>query len=267
MSIERTVIEHYDREGMAERILEQARAEAADPAHLTTADLAPYDDMHVGGRKASAHLMERLGFEPGMKVLDIGSGLGGPARFAAEAYGIHVTGIDLTPGYREVSGKLSEATGLGGVTEFVTGSALAMPFGDGAFDAAYMIHVGMNIQDKRGLYREAHRVLKPGARFGIYDMMAGQDNVSLAFPLPWADGQGSSFVLTPREIAGLLAQAGFEVEDTENRRDFALAVLEKRLEHPSFRARTDDFPLRVRNLVANIRGGLCAPWQIVSRRP
>ncbi len=266
MSIEKTVIEHYEREKLAESILEQARQKARNPDKLTTGDLAHLDDMHVGGRQGTEHLLAQLGLKPGMAVLDAGSGVGGSARFAAETYGVNVTGIDLTPGYKEAAEALSKATGLAGKTEFVTGSVLAMKFTDGAFDAAWTIHVGMNIEDKRGFYRDAHRVLKPGAVFGIYDVMAGQDNTSLDFPLPWARTRDSSFVLTPEKIAELLAAAGFTVRKMENRRDFALTQLGRLMASEAFKARTDDYPDRIRNLVSGIEKDICAPWEVIAVR-
>jgi len=266
MTIETTVIGHYSREGLAERILNEARQAAPDPARLTTADLAIHDDMHVGGRKATAHLMTQLGLKPGMKVLDVGSGIGGPARFIAENSDVHVTGIDLTPGYKEVSEALSEATGLSERTEFVTGSALAMPFADGAFDAAYIIHVGMNISDKSGLYREVHRVLKKGALFGVYDVMAIQDNPALQFPLPWAETPDTSFVITPQRVSGLLETSGFEIVSSEDLSEFGLVALEKLLAHASLKTRQDEFRHKIGNLVSGIETGLCSPWQIISRR-
>jgi ubiquinone/menaquinone biosynthesis C-methylase UbiE len=174
MTVENKVSRYYSRRRVAETILAQVRQVAKDPDRLTTDDLAPFDDMHIGGRKATGHLLSRLGLSAGMSVLDIGSGIGGPARYAAENFKVKVTGIDLTPEYREAAEILSAAVGLYGRLVFISGSALSMSFRDGAFDAAYTIHVGMNIQDKAGLYREVGRVLKPGAVFGIYDVMAGR---------------------------------------------------------------------------------------------
>ena len=123
----------------------------------------PVDEFHIGGRPATLHFAEMLGFQAGGRLLDLGCGLGGAARFIAGAYGCHVTGLDLTPGYIEVARLLSERSSTEAVA-FEVGSALETPFQAEAFDGAYTIHVAMNIRDRAGLYREAARVLKAWCR-------------------------------------------------------------------------------------------------------
>lgn len=267
MNIEKKVEKYYGKKGLGEAILEQARRMAVNPDSLSLEDLAPFDDMHIGGRKATAYLMEKLELKADMRLLDIGSGIGGPARYTAETYHVHVTGLDLTPEYKDVAEQLGEAVGLEGHTTFLTGSALAMPFQDTSFDAAYMIHAGMNILDKKTVYAETCRVLKPGALFGIYDVMAGPDDgEQIVFPVPWADTQATSFLLPPRDIEGLLRDAGFEIMRTESRKDFALAALNRFFEKEALPPVSNEFKVKVRNLVNNIEKGLCAPWQIICRK-
>jgi len=268
MDINKAIETHYTREKMAETILDLARQNASDPACLTIPDPAPYDDMHIGGRKATTHLMDQLNLRPAQHILDIGSGIGGPARFVAEHYGTHVTGIDLTPAHKEAADRLSQAVCLDQRTTFITGSALAMPFEKHSFDAAYMIHVGMNIQNKPALYKEVARILKPGALLGIYDVMADDNNTieNFSFPVPWAETQETSFLYAPAAIKTLLEQAGFEIIHTESRRDFALSTLEKLLGSESLKSRNNNFLREARsNLQDNIRNNLCAPWEMIGR--
>ena len=269
MNIEQSVMKHYGREGLAESILERARARAGEEGALTSADLSAFDEMHVGGRRATEYLFAKLQLSAGMKVLDIGSGIGGAARYAAENFVIEVTGIDLTPEYRDAAETLSEAVGLSDRLHFIAGNALEMPFEDESFDAAYTIHAAMNIQNKHQLYQEAARVLKPGAVFGVYDIMAGQDKAQMRFPVPWAEGQNTSFLLSPREVEEMAGQCGFEVIESESRRDFGLAALGKLLKMEAAGAmtgRSPAFPERVRNLVDNIEHGFCAPHQMVFKK-
>ncbi|MCB9991168.1 MAG: class I SAM-dependent methyltransferase [Rhodospirillales bacterium] len=266
MTIEQTVIKHYARKNIADSILAQARERAEEPETLKTSDLAAFDEMHIGGVKATAHLIDRLGLTAGMSVLDVGCGIGGPARYVAETTGAAVTGVDLTPEYKAVGEALNKAVGLAGNPEFVTGNATAMPFDEGAFDAAYLIHAGMNIQDKQALCRDVFRVLKPGALFGIYDVMGGQETEQMAFPVPWADTQGSSFLLRPRDVEAILVDAGFEIVETESRCEFGVAALDNLLQHHIEVVREDTFRPKAMNLKKNIENGYCVPWQIVARK-
>ena len=183
-----------------------------------------------------------------------------------ETTGAAVTGIDLTPHYKAVGEALNAAVGLDGNPVFVTGSALEMPFGNDSFDAAYLIHAGMNIRDKKGLYEEVARVLRPGGVFGVYDIMAGENVADLQFPVPWAETQDTSFLVSPPAVETLLTQAGFEIAETENRSDFGWAALEKLLEHGAERVRDEDFKPKARNLLANIENGFCAPWQMIAHK-
>jgi SAM-dependent methyltransferase len=177
MSFEDRVARHYGSGGqgdIATIILEALAASGKDTSHLTLEDLAPVDEFHIRGRAATAELARGLGLAAGMAVLDVGCGVGGPSRYIAATYGCRVTGVDLTEAYYQAAALLAERVGLGERVDYRQGSALAMPFAEAAFDAAYTQHAAMNIEDKAGLYREIGRVLKPGARFGHLRPAAGR---------------------------------------------------------------------------------------------
>lgn len=270
MNIEKSVISHYSglhtgQGTLAERII----AQAGGMESLTPETLAPYDEMHLGGRMATLHLTAALGAKSGMRVLDIGSGLGGAARTVAAETGAHVTGIDLTPDYCLTATVLSEMMDMGEMTAFEIGNATAMKFTDATFDAAYSIHTVMNIPDKQAVYNEAARVLKPGAALVIYDIMAEGDTGAMKYPLPWASAPDESFMATPDAVGAMLAAAGFTVEVRESRREFALAGLAKlmdRIISTQGAMRGPDFAVRITNLRDGIADGLCAPWQMVARK-
>jgi ubiquinone/menaquinone biosynthesis C-methylase UbiE len=162
----------------------------------------------------------RLG--PAARVLDIGSGLGGPARTLAETYGCHVTGIDLTAAFCAAAAALSDWVGLGGKVGFEQGDATNLPFADQSFDAAMTIHVAMNIADKPALYRNAKRVLKRGAVFAVYDILQGEGG-PVHFPVPWARDPSISHLATPAEMRALLPAAGFTIADELDSTEESLA--------------------------------------------
>ncbi|MEU0092436.1 class I SAM-dependent methyltransferase [Kribbella sp. NPDC006257] len=185
-------------------------AAGLDRADLRPVDLAPVDEFHIRGRAATLEIMEALGLTADSHVLDLGSGLGGPARTLAELTGCTITGIDLTPEFCEVATALSEWSGLSDRTRFHVGDATATGLADTSVDGALTVHVAMNISDKHALCAEAFRVLRPGGRFVVYDVLQGEGG-DLHYPVPWAYDSSTSFLATPEEMRELLPAAGFEV--------------------------------------------------------
>lgn len=229
MSInENAVAKHYGVADLGRKILDGLKATGKDLDNLTTADLAVIDEFHIGGRDATCHAVSKLGLVAEEMVLDVGSGIGGPARTMAEQAGCKVTGIDLTAEYVEIAQTLSHLTGLQDQTEFRHASALSMPFESETFDAALTMHVAMNIADRNRLYCEIARVLKPGARFCAYDVMKKNDK-PIDFPVPWAQTPETSHLATPDEMSTFLMQSGFKIVDVEDRSEFAFEYFDKRL--------------------------------------
>jgi SAM-dependent methyltransferase len=274
MSIEKTVSTHYTHGRLGEAILSALHGVAENPDTVTLADLAPVDEFHIGGRQTTVHFIGQLAFTTGMRVLDVGSGIGGTARYVAANHGCHVTGIDLTPEYCEVAEMLADKVGLSDKVSYQRGSVLAMPFDDDAFDGAYMLHVGMNIADKPALCREVHRVLKRGAVFGIYDILEGPAGGELTFPVPWSRIPDTSFLASIDELRGMLLEAGFGIEHDTNRTEFAVDFFRQLRQQagagpPPLGLHIlmgEDFPTKVANMVRNVEQGHCAPWEIICRR-
>src|SRR5882762_10992076 len=159
MSTDAAVAGHYGRGRLEESILAAVAREGKDPEKLTAVDLSAVDEFHVGGIEATQELAKHMELRAGLRVLDVGSGIGGPARYFAAEHGCRVTGMDLTEEFVRVAGSLTKRTKLDALVEFRQGSALELPFARDTFDRAYMIHVGMNIADKAGIFREVRRVL------------------------------------------------------------------------------------------------------------
>ncbi len=198
---------HYSQGGLLERILAALQAAGKDIEALAVEELAPVDEFHTRGRTATRELAELAGIAPGTRVLDVGSGLGGPARFLASTCGCDVTGIDLHPEFCTVATELSRRSGMAGRTRFQQGSALHLPFKDGAFDAAWTMQMQMNIADKPRLYGEIARVLRPGGRFVFQDICAGNGE-PLHYPVPWASRAEQSFLIAPDALRRLLGEVG-----------------------------------------------------------
>ena len=270
--LEQAVVSHYTARDLVARIgsvLDRAQLEGRG---LQVSDLAPVDEFHIGGRAATEYAVAKLSLDASHHVLDIGCGIGGAARYLASAVGCRVTGIDLTPDYIAAAQDLSSRTGLGSSTTFIAASALDMPFAAGAFDAAISFHVAMNIADRPALYREAARVLKPGAALCIYDVMRGP-NDGLDFPLPWAAGPETSFLTSPAEMRDLLAEAGFEVAEEDDRTVAGIAFFRRRLAAPA-----DDAPQlglhlvigdgrrKFENVLRGLENGAISPVVMVARR-
>ena len=191
-------------------ILEALRTAGHDPDHLDLAALAPFEEFHTLGRVASAALADAASITEADRVLDVGCGIGGPARFLATQRGCKVTGIDLTPEFVEVARDLNGRVGLGDTIQVRVGDALDLPFPDRSFDVVWTQHVSMNIADKAGLYAEMGRVLEPGGRLAFFDVVAG-DHGPLHFPVPWANEPDRSFLAHPDAIRDTLEQGGWTI--------------------------------------------------------
>src|ERR1051326_4545150 len=216
------VVEHYGSAGIAERVLAALREAKGADAPVTPDNLAPFDHFHGRGVVATREIAEQLALQPGERVLDIGSGIGGPARWFAATYGVHVTGVDLTPEFCAAAEMLNALAGLTDRVRIIQGSALDLPVPDSAFDAAYSQNVIMNIADKQQFYREAFRALRPGGRLALSNLCAGPAGEPY-FPAPWATTRETSFLATPDEMRADLIAAGFDIAEF---RDITAAMRE-----------------------------------------
>lgn len=270
------VAEHYSQSELGARIEQGFAAAGIDTDSITTTDLAMVDEFHTGGHPATVHLLEQLALAPSSSVLDIGCGIGGAARHCAQTFACSVTGIDLTEEYIQAAKRLSGWVGLDDQVTFEHLDATSLAFEPDSFDGAYQLHVGMNVADKAGLFASVSRVLRPSARFGVYDLMLtdADGSTELTLPLPWTSASATNHLATADDYQAALTAAGFDIVAVEDRTEHVLPTMLAAAE--AARSATAPPPvglhllmgpeagIKLGNMVAAMSAGLIAPTEIVA---
>jgi len=275
MSYHQSVTDHYHHGSLLQDIQDGLTKLGKNTDTLSIEDLAPVDEFHIGGRIATEHLLQQLSFGDQQHVLDAGCGLGGASRFIASTCGSRVSGADLTQEYIDVGNQLCQWLGLDDKVSLQQGNILELPYDSDSFDGAIMLHVGMNIEDKATMFSEIYRTLRPGALFGVYDVMRTKPG-PLAYPVPWATWDDTSQLATPDEYKQALKSTGFELTHEADRSEFAQGFFEM------LRAKTagkngppplslhtlmqDSTPAKIKNMIDNIGAGLISPIEMVARK-
>lgn len=241
---------------------------------LTLEDLAPVDHFHARGFPATVELADRLPIRAGQSILDIGCGLGGPARYIANRFQCNVIGLDITEPFVQAANKLTTLVRMQDKVQIELGDGQHLPYPDSAFDGAYTQHVTMNVADRPRFFAEAYRVLKPGAFFALTEHGLGPKGEP-HYPVPWsADGTGA-YLVTPSETRVLLEKSGFEavvIEDTGTKyvEGYKIAIdkAEKGALPPlGIHLLMGDALQKTRNAARNIEEGRTHPIQVVCRKP
>ena len=220
------VRQHYSAPGFIDRIKPALATLAPDDQRLTVAQLAPVDQFHLRGILATSELAAAARIDASTRVLDLGCGIGGPARFLAATFGCRVTGLDLSPGFIEAATYLTERCGLSDRVSFQTGDALHLPFENEVFDTVFLQHVAMNIENRPALYAEVRRALASGGRLATYDLVRNEGEA--IYPVPWARDASTSFLRSDADTRTALEEAGFRailwIDDTDPVLDWFKAV-------------------------------------------
>jgi len=201
---------YWGRDGLEPRILDALAAAGRNVEALTVDDLAPADHFHSGGKSATERLARLARLEPGMRVLDVGGGLGGPARTLAVKFGCKVTLVDLTESYVRAGAALTARLGLADRVTHRVGDGLALELHGETFDVVWTQNSGMNVPDKEGLYTGFARALRPGGLLALQEPMAGPVQ-PIVFPVMWARDAGASFLRSPAGMRKTIEAAGFDV--------------------------------------------------------
>ena len=251
-------------------VLDALRESGRNTDRIEIDDLAGIDEFHALGRPATMALAELAGVAAGTEVVDVGAGLGGPARFLAARLGARVVAVEPTERFRDACAELNRRTGLADVIRTLDGSATDLPVPDASMDVAWMQAVAISVPDKRAMANELRRVLRPGGRLAFFDSFA-RDGRDLHFPLPWADGPEASFVVSAAELRSVFEAAGFEPV-IWNEQEGALAEIAQRSFTPTVDpARVGlarlmpDFEERMGNVGRNIGEGRLGLLQAILR--
>jgi SAM-dependent methyltransferase len=266
---------HDDEAGsLLARIDRGLRESGKVPENLTADDLHAVDEFHIRGREATEELANLAHLDDKTIVLDVGSGIGGPSRFIAGRYGCHVTGIDLTAEYCDTASALAGRIGLGERVQYRQADALELPFEDASFDLVWTQHISMNIPDKKRMFGEMARVVKPGGCIAIYDPICGSGE-PITFPVPWSRDGAISFLINADETRSLLESLGLVVETWNDVSEKSLAWFKERAasaedEPPPLGLQLllgSDWPTMARNMVQGIAEGKITVVQVIARRP
>lgn len=269
------IVGNYSSGSLLETIRTGISALGKTTESITMGDLAPVEEFHIGGRQATGDLLDQIGLGPQDRLLDIGCGIGGTSRFAAATYGARVDGVDLTPEFIATGTEICKWQGVHGLVSLHVGDALDNRFADNSFDAACMLHVGMNIADKAALFAEIARSLRPGGRLALYDVMKNDDGAR-AYPVPWATGPEMCAIASLQTYRDALDGAGFTIVSMRDRTEFAAAFFARMQQGRQGRAGPPpiglhlimgaDTPAKMANMITNIATGRISPIEIIARK-
>lgn len=240
---------HYGHGNVLVSIVESLRSMGKETANVTVDDLAPVDEFHSRGRASTVELTELCPIHASDRVLDVGCGLGGSARFIADKRGCTVFGIDLTQEYIDAAQAMTEWVGMTNQVSFAQASALELPFVDDSFEVVWTEHAQMNIVDKKAFYGEIQRVLKPGGHLLFHDIFGG--NQQPTYPLPWAENASISALATESEARQIIESSGLRIVEWQSKIDKSIEAFTKLLENIS---KNGPPPLGIHLLMGNNAG-------------
>ena len=224
-----SILKQYSASNLYDSIRKALLEMNKNPDKLTTKDLAPVDFFHIRGHHSTKELAERCQISQHIRVLDVGCGIGGTARFLATKYGCFVTGIEIIDEYCQTAVKLSSLLKLNDKTDFKTFNGSEFPFDGETFDVVWTEHVQMNIEDKNRFYSEIYRVLKSGGKLVFHDVFKGSIN-EVYYPVPWAENESISFLMELYEITQLLKSFNFKISYWEDKTEISAEAFQKSAE-------------------------------------
>ena len=201
---------YYDGPDLHATVFAAIRAAGRDVDEIDSDDLAGMDEFHALGRAGTIALAELAGVTSGQRVLDIGAGIGGPARTLARHYGASVTAVEPTERFANLARTLTERAGLSERVRIVHANGSGLPFAAASFDLVWTQSVWQSVEHKRALAGEIRRVLHVRGRLALFEIVG--DGRDLHFPVPWGDGPADSFVPAEPDMKAVLEQSGLHAE-------------------------------------------------------
>jgi len=271
----KAIAEHWGKGDIYSLIVSALNKMSKPLEGLTLEDLAPVDHFHARGFPATVELADLLPIKAGQRILDIGCGLGGPARYIAKRFQCHVSGLDITEPFVEAANKLSALLGMEDMVQLELGDGQHLPYKNAEFDGAYSQHVTMNVSDRPRFFAEAYRVLKPGAFFALTEHGLGHKGLP-HHPVPWSEDGTGAYLVTPSETRVLLEKSGFEditVEDTGAKYAAGYRIAIEKAETGALPTLGIHILLgetalqKTRNTLRNIEEGRTHPIQVLCRKP
>lgn len=260
MNYEEAINAQYGEADLGKKICEILDNKDLDVEKLLPEILAPIEELHLHGRAATIDLAKEVGLNEKMKVLDIGCGIGGPARTLALEFGCHVIGIDLSKEYCNAAELINNKLGLNKNIEIQHANALDMPFDNAEFDVVFMQHVLMNIENKQQLLSQIKRVIRPKGSLAHYTICEGSVS-PINFPVIWANNPDISFLLTPSELCQLIINNGFKVLSWMDYTNIILEGMQKERHKPQqisidlLFSITENFIPKIKNVTRNLKEG------------
>ncbi|WP_286240743.1 class I SAM-dependent methyltransferase [Neptuniibacter halophilus] len=222
------ISQHYQQQLQREQIL--SRVQQTYPQGPNLYQLAPVDQLHIGGIKASEKLLQRIEQLRPRRILDIGSGTGGLMRLLQSKLDTALVGVDISHELNRLNRDLTALCPEQTSPRLITADAHHLPFADQQFDLILFQHSLLNMPDSRQVLSESRRLLLSDGQLLLHEVLAGDQPEKMRYPVPWARDAAHSHLLSEPRLRKLLQESGFELYQFDDWSAEALAWRQRQSE-------------------------------------